>query len=193
MRTTLAAANNVESEAARALSGAMRAADAYHKVRDNWQQAQQWLADSSAPVGEGSEAVRKVIEAGKEAALLLPQKEREELQAICRQAEEKLAKLEKLRAAGKGDSAEAQALAIELRDDLEAISNRVNQCATKQSGDLPTQAQLDKAQQLFSNPLKDDGSGVKAVRKIISDARQLSAFVSGPVKGLGSSFCGANG
>ena len=58
----------------------MKAADAYHKVRDNWQQAQQWLADSSAPVGEGSEAVRKVIQAGQEAALLLPQKERQELQ-----------------------------------------------------------------------------------------------------------------
>jgi len=182
MKTTLAAANKVESEAAKALSGAMKAADAYHKVRDNWQQAQHWLADSSAPVGEGSQAVRKVIDAGKEAALLLPQKEREELHAICCQAEDKLAKLEKLRAAGKGASPEAQALAIELRDDLEAISNRVNQCATKQSGDLPTQAELDRAKQLFTNPLKDDGSGVKAVRKIISDARQLASYVSGPVK-----------
>ena len=83
------------------------------------------------------------------------------MEAVCHAAEQKLRKLEALRTAGKGNSPEAQALAIELRDDLETISNRVNQCATKQSGDLPTQAQLDKAQQLFSNPLKDDGSGVK--------------------------------
>ena len=68
MRATLAAANDVESEANKALVGAMEAADAYHKVRDNWQQAQQWLADSSAPVGEGSEAVQKVIDAGRQAA-----------------------------------------------------------------------------------------------------------------------------
>ena len=45
-----------------------------------------------------------------------------------------------------------------------------------------TQAELDKAKQLFTNPLKDDGTGVKAVRKIISDARQLASFVTGPVK-----------
>merc|ERR1719204_2302276 len=182
MKATLAAANKVESEANKALTGAMEAADAYHKVRDNWQAAQQWLADSSAPVGEGSKAVQSVIDAGRQAAKLLSGKERQELENICNSAEDKLRKLEALRNAGKGDSPEAQRLAIELRDDLEAISNRVNQCATKQSGDLPTQSQLDKAKQLFSNPLKDDGSGIKAVRKIISDARQLAGLCSGPIK-----------
>ena len=151
-------------------------------MRDNWQAAQQWLADSSAPVGEGSKAVQSVIDAGRQAAKLLSGKERQELENICNSAEDKLRKLEALRNAGKGDSPEAQRLAIELRDDLEAISNRVNQCATKQSGDLPTQSQLDKAKQLFSNPLKDDGSGIKAVRKIISDARQLAGLCSGPIK-----------
>ena len=57
----------------------------------------------------------------------------------------------------------SQALAIQLRDDLESISNRVNQCATKQSGDLPTQSQLDKAKTLFSNPLKEWGSVINLV------------------------------
>ena len=151
-------------------------------MRDYWQAAQQWLADSSAPVGEGSKAVQSVIDAGRQAAKLLSGKERQELENICNSAEDKLRKLEALRNAGKGDSPEAQRLAIELKDDLEAISNRVNQCATKQSGDLPTQSQLDKAKQLFSNPLKDDGSGIKAVRKIISDARQLAGLCSGPIK-----------
>ena len=71
--------------------------------------------------------------------------------AICKSASDKLDKLEKLRAAGKGASPEAQALAIELRDDLEAISNRVNQCATKQSGDLPTQAGVEQFRDNFQN------------------------------------------
>ena len=150
-------------------------------MRDYWQAAQQWLADSSAPVGEGSKAVQSVIDAGRQAAKLLSGKERQELENICNSAEDKLRKLEALPNGEKGDSPEAQRLAIELRDDLEAISNR-DQCATKQSGDLPTQSQLDKAKQLFSNPLKDDGSGIKAVRKIISDARQLAGLCSGPIK-----------
>ena len=30
--------------------------------------------------------------------------------------------------------------------------------------------------------MKDDGSGIKAVRKIISDARQLAGLCSGPIK-----------
>ena len=95
-------------------------------MRDYWRAAQQWLADSSAPVGEGSKAVQSVIDAGRQAAKLLSGKERQELENICNSAEDKLRKLEALRNAGKGDSTEAQRLAIELKDNLEAISNRVN-------------------------------------------------------------------
>ena len=79
---TLKAANDVEIKAAKALESATAAAHAYHKVRDNWQAAQQWLADPTAPPGPGSQAVLDVIQAGVAAAALMDPKEAAELQKI---------------------------------------------------------------------------------------------------------------
>ena len=65
---------------------------------------------------------------------------------------------------------------------LKTILNRVKNCSNQQATEIPIQSQFDQAQELFSNPLKDDGSGIQAVRKIISDARQLGRFSSGDVR-----------
>ena len=48
-----------------------------------------------------------------------------------------------------GETAEAQKLAMQLKEDLEAISNRVNQCASKPTGEMPTKAVVDKLGQLY--------------------------------------------
>ena len=71
-------------------------------VRDNWQAAQQWLADPTAPPGDGSKAAAEIIEAGLSAAELMDPKEAQELRKICNDAKAKLAKLEQLRKDGKG-------------------------------------------------------------------------------------------
>ena len=82
-RETLRAANSVAENAKKAMASATEAAKAYHKVRDNWQAAQQWLADPSAPPGAGSQAVQDVIDAGLAAAKLMDPKEAAELNKIC--------------------------------------------------------------------------------------------------------------
>ena len=71
---------------------------------------------------------------------------------------------------------------MQLKEDLEAISNRVNQCASKPTGEMPTKAVVDKLGQLYRDPLKDDGRGLRAVRKIIGDARQLARYTTGTVR-----------
>jgi len=73
----------VELKAKKALESATAAAQAYHKVRDNWQAAQQWLADATAPPGAGSKAVQDVIQAGVETSALMDPKDAAELQKIC--------------------------------------------------------------------------------------------------------------
>ena len=69
-------------------------------------------------------------------------------------ASHRLKQLEALRKAGKGESQEAQKLALQLKDDLEGISNRVNQCAAKPTGEMPTKAVLDKLGKLLRDPMK---------------------------------------
>lgn len=71
-------------------------------MRDNWQAAQQWLADPTAPPGDGSKAAAEIIEAGLSAAELMDSKEAQELRKICNDAKAKLARLEQLRKDGKG-------------------------------------------------------------------------------------------
>ena len=106
-------------------------------------------------------------------------KEAADVQKICSEASDRLKKLEILRRDKKGESPEAQKISLQLKDDLDGISNRVNQCAAKPTGDMPTSAVFDKLNMLLRDPLKDDGSGMRACRKIISDARQLARFTTG--------------
>lgn len=157
---TLQSANEVEEKAKQAMEQGSAAARAYHKVRDNWQAAQQWLADSSAPSGPGSKAVGEVLEAGKSAGALMNAKDKAEMDRLAAEGKDKLTKLEKLRDAQKGETAEAQKLAMELKDDLDTVSGKVAQIAAKPSSDIPMASAMDKLGKLFRDPLKDDGSGM---------------------------------
>jgi vinculin len=146
---TLQSANEVEEKAKQAMEQGSAAARAYHKVRDNWQAAQQWLADSSAPSGPGSKAVVDVLEAGKSAGALMNAKDKAEMDRLAAQGKDKLTKLEKLRDAQKGETAEAQKLAMELKDDLDTVSGKVAQIAAKPSSDIPMASAMDKLGKLF--------------------------------------------
>ncbi|XP_041366236.1 vinculin-like isoform X9 [Gigantopelta aegis] len=155
------------------------------------QQAQDWLADTSALIGSaGDKALRQVIEDAKKIGERCSNPgERDAILKKVGDVESMVNALSELRSQGKGNSPQAMSLAREIQGKLRELKTMTQNAImnTERSGirkPAPTvEGKVEQARQWLANPgLDDKGLGETATRMVVAEGRRVAQNCQGPAR-----------
>ena len=147
--------------------------------------AKEWLADPAAKPGPGtgSEAVKNITDATRTIAKVLAhdpnsaQRSRE-LQDLCDEIDQMMAKVNDFREKGLGHLPEARNLTKQVTDKINALNNKVAKALAKPLTPETLEAKIEDINKWLDDPAANDGGlGLKTARSLIADARRLAGDV----------------
>lgn len=159
-------------------------------IQHKMEPAMDWLANPYAlRGGVGEKAIRSIIDNARQVAdRVLPQ-HAAGIRRLADEIQAKVNELADLRANGKGNTPQAEALAREIREKLGQLQRAVqNAVADTESAGLKqaahtVQGRLDQASKWLQNPGMDDGGvGKRAIQLIIDEGRKVADGLPGHQK-----------